>query len=79
MKEGVFPKLLQLKPNVKKLAWPLETEITENHSKCDYNLYKGMKVNGFVETTVAGGAVVMNNCLVYPRKGKFIPREIGNT
>lgn len=52
-----------------------KTEIKGNHSKCDYNLYKGMKVNGFVETTVSGGAVVMENSRTYSGRGRFIPRE----
>ncbi len=55
-----------------------ESEIIENHSRCDYNLYKGMKVNGFVETSVAGGVVVMKNNRIYLRKGQFIPREVSN-
>jgi dihydropyrimidinase len=50
-------------------------EINENHSNCDYNLYDKMKVNGFVETTVAGGSVVMSNGIIYPRQGQFIHRE----
>ncbi len=53
-----------------------ESEIIENHSSCDYNLYKGMKVNGFVETSVAGGVIVMKNNNIYHRKGQFIPREV---
>ena len=55
-----------------------ETEIVESHSRCDYNLYEGMKGIGLVETCVAGGVVVMQNNQIFPRQGQFIPREAKN-
>ncbi|MGL1893432.1 MAG: amidohydrolase family protein [Spirochaetaceae bacterium] len=53
-----------------------DSEIVENHSRCDYNLYKGKKRKGFVETCIAGGVVVMKDNKIYPRKGQFIKREV---
>lgn len=56
-----------------------KSEIVENHSRCDYNLYKGMKGKGCIETCVAGGVVVMKHNQIYQREGQFIKREVNNS
>ncbi len=55
-----------------------ESEIVESHSRCDYNLYEGIKGKGFIETCVAGGVVVMKDNQIFPRKGQFIQRDVNN-
>lgn len=53
-----------------------ELEIIDSHSKCDYNLYKGQKVNGMIEICIAGGVIVMKDNKIFPRKGQFIQRDV---
>ncbi len=54
----------------------VENEIVENHSKCDYTIYKGFKGKGSIETVISGGVIVMNDNQIFKRDGQFIPREV---
>lgn len=54
----------------------IESEIERNHSKCDYNLYRGFIAAGRVEKTIVRGKTIIDKDRAFPNEGLFIAREV---
>lgn len=51
--------------------------ITESHSKCDYDLYKGIEVKGKILTTISRGRfIIKDGELLSTEKGNYLCREL---
>jgi len=52
----------------------VSNNIKETHSRCDYNVYAGLKVKGKLLATIVGGDLIVNRDEFFDRKGRFIER-----
>jgi len=51
--------------------------ITESHSNCDYDLYKGIKVRGrIISTILRGRFIIKDGELVSTEKGQYVNRKL---
>ncbi|MEG1254537.1 amidohydrolase family protein [Clostridium sp.] len=54
-----------------------EYTITESHSNCDYDLYKGIKVRGrIISTILRGRFIIKDGELVSTEKGQYVKRKL---
>ena len=50
--------------------------IDDDHSRCDYNVYRGRKINGNIESTISRGKFIIKNHRYIGGHGKYITRTI---
>lgn len=53
-----------------------EYTIGDDHSACNYNVYKGKKINGRIESTISRGKFIIRNYELIGGHGQYITRTI---
>lgn len=75
---GLYPKkgILQVGSDADIVIYDPHDEyvINEDHSRCDYSVFQGIKVKGRIHTTISGGKIIVRDGEFLGGHGKYLKR-----